>query len=533
MTDNLFQKTINVMFAVCVGLLLYPILVNKWVVTGDGPCHLYNAKILSDLFLGRHSDFYLEYYKLDIGLNPNLWDHVILACLQVMFSASISEKIFFALYTLTFAFGARYLCNSIQTKSTWAAIPVLLFAFHHLLFKGFYNFSWSIAGAFWVIGYFISNSEHLSDWKVGVKLSFLLLLNYFMHPIGFAYGVGGIGFILITHLLSKIIKSNPKELLIEYVTKMSTLGLILLPSVLLYINFASKNSFSKKLDWNSLANLNSLVTYVNGEIVYSLAISKIAILFLIVGVIYRLLRGPAIQKGDGILLLGLFFIFLFHANLIDDGMMGGDRLKFLPHLSIFIWLATMKFTNWVKLSISMFGLVMLTLLSIERFPAYSRAADWVDDYLECEPKIKSNTKLLTINYELNGTISDGSEMISTENWAFMHGTSYLGAMKPLILSDNYQAHMTWFPLNWKEDRFSFYNSTGVDGINFESRPPRADIIGYAEKSGKGPIDYILIIGQAPDLMNHEYGQEIERQLGSNYNLICTSVSKKSKLYELK
>lgn len=223
-------------------------------------------------------------------------------------------------------------------------------------------------------------------------------------------------------------------------------------------------------------------------------------------------------------------MFLFHANLINDSMIGGDRLKYLPHLSIFIWLSTLKLNNWIKISVSLFGLVMLSILSVIRYPAYTEASKWVDDYMECEPKIKSHTKLLTINYEYNGMTANGSQ-ISTQNWAFIHGTSYIGAMKPMILADNYQAHMGWFPLNWKDQNYSFYNSTSKDIISFENRPPRADIMAYPVKSTKGPIEYVLVIGQTDELKNHEYGQEIDQQLIAHYSLICTSKTGRSKLYE--
>ena len=482
-SENELQKYSNIIFGLCVLLLLFPILTNHWLVTGDGPCHLYNAKILRDLFLGQNVDFFMSFYKLDLSLTPNLWDHVMLAAFQLVLSPSLSEKLFFTLYVLTFAFGARYLCEKIKPNSTWAAVAVTLFTFHHLLFKGFLNYSWSLAGAFWVIGYFIGHWDRLSDWKTSAKLSLLILLNYFMHPIGFVFAMFGIMFAIVVLLISQLIRPNSKEVIIANIIKLRPLILIVLPAALLYYNFFAKASFSKSLDWGSLVKINSLVTYVEEELVYSFTIGKLCILILIFGVPFRLLKGPTVHKGDAMLLLSMFFVFVFHANLIDDGMIGGDRLKFLPHICLLFWMTTLRMISIVKLGVASIAALFLILFSIERYPAYADAAAWVDDYMECEKYIEPNTKVLTLNYEYNGARPDGLS-IATMNWAFMHGTSYLGAIKPLILSDNYQAHMSWFPLNWQDQRFSFYNSTGLEGITFENRPPRADFINYKDKSGK-------------------------------------------------
>ena len=105
--------------------------------------------------------------------------------------------------------------------------------------------------------------------------------------------------------------------------------------------------------------------------------------------------------------------------------------------------------------------------------------------------------------------------------------------KPLILSDNYQAHMSWFPLNWKDQKFSFYNATGKDGMCFEDRPPRALFTSYAEKTGKTPIEYVLVIGKNETHMEHPNTIEIDSQLVAKYDVICKSKSGRSVLYGLK
>lgn len=184
------------------------------------------------------------------------------------------------------------------------------------------------------------------------------------------------------------------------------------------------SSFSKTLDWNTLINIDSLMTYSDSETPFSTC-RKFAIVILIIGIISRLKNGLLCTSRMDCCCY-VFFYFLFHANLINDSMIGGDRLKFLPHICILIWMSSLRFALWFKALISIFALVIIFIFAFLRYPSYSEASAWVDDYMECEGHIMPKTKVLTLNYDYNGTTVDG-RVIANRNWAFMHGTSYLGA----------------------------------------------------------------------------------------------------------
>ncbi len=151
LTESGLQKITSKLFYVGVLVFLYPLLTNTWMVTGDGPCHLYNAKVLKDIILNMDRAFYLDFYMVNYQLTPNLWDHILLGFFQIFFSPSISEKLFFGTYIFTFSFGARYLCKNISPNSDWAVLSVLLFTFHHLMMKGFLNYTFSFAASSEVI----------------------------------------------------------------------------------------------------------------------------------------------------------------------------------------------------------------------------------------------------------------------------------------------------------------------------------------------------------------------------------------------
>jgi hypothetical protein len=78
-----------------VGLgLLIPIWAVHWIPTQDGPSHLYNARILSDLFWS-DSSYYADYYGINLTFRslPNWFSHVALASLMGIFPPLVAEKV--------------------------------------------------------------------------------------------------------------------------------------------------------------------------------------------------------------------------------------------------------------------------------------------------------------------------------------------------------------------------------------------------------------------------------------------------------
>lgn len=534
--SDFFLSTKNIdRILICffVGLLIWPLLVNAWFVTGDGACHVYNAKVLVNTLLGIDKDFYMEYYQLNLKWMPNIFDHFVLGALQLIFSPGLAERIFVMLYLICFVFGAYFLCTQVDQKNGWIAILAMLFAYHHLLVKGFYNFSFSIATSFWVIGYFIRllnkgfNRTHL------MYFGGLILTTYFIHPIGFIMGIIACVFIFAFKILEQTVTVDASKHLSVYFKKNLPILLMFIPALILYQVFFSSADFAKPFNWGGLWLIDSLMVYDDKERDFSKVISAVVLIFGLIAVIYRIIKIKKIHfDGDGLFVLAITLSLFYLLNLINDGMMGNARLQFLPHLCLILWLSTFTYRTFAKYTLISLAGVTLIFLSSIRYPKISQASTWVDDYMECADKINARTKLLTLNYDFNGTNPDGS-LISDINWPFVHATSYLGGLKPLILSDNYQAHMFWFPILWRDQKYSFYNSASVDGKSFEERPPFANIIDYGLNSGKGAIDYVLVIGKKPEHLSLPQTEHIDNQLQTHYEKICESKSKRSVLFRVK
>ncbi len=95
-----FIKKYNHEFILLIGLfiLLISIWVPAFIVTGDGACHLYNAKIITELWKDGKDSFFSNYFEFNPLLSPNWIGHLLLSPLVYLFKAAIAEKIFFSFY---------------------------------------------------------------------------------------------------------------------------------------------------------------------------------------------------------------------------------------------------------------------------------------------------------------------------------------------------------------------------------------------------------------------------------------------------
>jgi hypothetical protein len=520
----------ELVFYFVLALLIFPILSNDWFVTGDGPCHMYNAKILGDLATNRNTSFYLDYYRLNLSLAPNIFDHITLGLLQLVFDPKYAEKIFLLLYFLVFSFGARFLIRKINLASDWLSISVMLFAYQTLLVKGFYNFSFSIAISFWVIA---QSLQIIQSPKTTYRNLFQLGLSYlgiyFVHPIGFLFTFISLFCMSFVKLIKQISASNANAIANENLKSFGMILLSILPAAGLYVYYFSMYSFSKPLDWQGLLKINSLVCYVTEEIKWSSIISIVIIIFAAVMIVLRWKKKPNLSIGaDGLFLSAIVVAVIYLFNNVDEAVMSNERLRFLPYILLLFWFSYFDFAKigkYIGLTVS---LCLMIIFSSYRYMPMKEASLWVEDFMLCRDKIKPQSTLLTINNDYNGTNKNGG-IISTTNWPFIHATNYLGCYTPLILADNYQAHVPYFPLNWRNDSICFYWSTQVDTKNFESRPPQVDFLNYSAKSGMKPIDYILTIGIKA---NDTAFVNIYKQL-QTYRLVYNSPYKHCQLYELK
>ena len=102
------------LFCALLAIMLLPIWQNKFFLTQDGPCHLYNSKLWFDCAMGRNFDFFCKFYQINPNFNPNWCDHLALGSFMLLFPPLLSEKILLSLYIILFPLFLRMLLKTIK-----------------------------------------------------------------------------------------------------------------------------------------------------------------------------------------------------------------------------------------------------------------------------------------------------------------------------------------------------------------------------------------------------------------------------------
>lgn len=518
-------------FIILLSLHLLPVWAVKFFLTTDGPCHLYNSKVLLDLASSCNTDFYYQYYSVNTNLDPNWFGHTCLAFLQIFLPGFLAEKVFLSAYIILFVVTIRFLIKLISRENiflSWMALP---FIYNHALQLGFYNSLFSIVLMLMIVFVWL---KPIKNPIVKILLSgFLFTLLYFTHLLGLAFALFFISILIPwwegwwNHSFSDFFKNISKRAL--------QLIVVSLPALLLALNYFNKvgtgtspSYFSSKKLYHDFIELSSLISMSGREKLFPMIVS---ILFgcVLIYVVYRRIQNKKILKADGFLIC--FFAALIVYFKQPGGIAGGfilqERLQTIPFLIILPWFAAIHYDVWMK-RIVMLGISVASLtLILIRMPHHIMASDAVKEITSVGKFIEDKSTVLPLSFSFNGKTTEG-KYIANSVWLFTHAADYLGAeKKSFVLLGNYEANTGYFPLRWKPDKNPFWIIGEIEGL-----PPKPDIIGYQPKSG-GTIDYVLILflDSKNEFINHPATENLMSQLNDGYKLIFTSQNGRAKLYK--
>ncbi|MEM0354946.1 MAG: hypothetical protein QXW79_05185 [Thermoplasmata archaeon] len=137
-----------------------------------------------------------------------------------------------------------------------------------------------------------------------------------------------------------------------------------------------------------------------------------------------------------------------------------------------------------------------------------------------------NTNAITIN-KADEYISDNSIVLPvnlSDNWLEPHFSNYLGVDKPLIILENYEASVGWFPIKWNSYNFPnivLGNKNSISGIQW---------INNIKSKTKRQIDYILLYGIQSKIDEPKWS-ELKEQLSTGFKLKYKSENNYVMLYE--
>jgi hypothetical protein len=525
----------SILFVTISLLMLWPIWSNTYFLTQDGPSHIYNAHVLLDYWHGWHTDFYNQYYTVNHGIEPNWFSHIALAVFMQFCSPATSEKLLLTLYVLCFLLCSRGLIMHISPANQFVSYLPLLFVYHHVLQKGFYNFSFSLVWMIAIWLFYLRYMERMRQYlfiPIGMAL---MLLAYLSHLMGFMLGGSLLLLILLFDTcLQPVVGSRIRHLLYQWgivtVTMLPALGLMALYFLRRNAIEYVAGSYSFKELYDCLVDFTTITNLVSAEKPLShLAFIFIAIVIL-VGLLIRFRQRVCTRYDSFLIAVILVLVCYFNA---PAGLAGGsifrERLQVIPFTILPFWLASLYYARWVKVSIGLVSVILSLALMQVRLPVHRLCADAVSEYMSAAPYIKPLSTVVILNYAQFGKTTTG-EVITDNQGIFVHAAEYLGATQALILLDNYEANTGYFPLLWHKEVNPFDYLSRGDGL--EGIPPLIDIPRY-ELQSHHQVDYIALIALDSEFDHHPNTLDVMSQIAKQYQHVYTSIHGRVKLYQRK
>lgn len=463
--------------------------------TLDGAAHLYNSQLLREYLLGNATiRSHLELVVLPL---PNYLDHVGLALLLCIAPAWLAEKLFICAYILIGAFGFRRLVLAISPLNRSMAVLVLPLLNTGLLNFGFYNFSLGVALLFWFLAWGW-NAPAKWGWAFGLRMLLIATLMYFSNVLAFALG----GLLLGSkYLLEGWHEGTDRWKGLR--GRIIGLFLVAIPGIVGFAVFQANYQFDpagpghpkgELLRW--LLESRQLVAYIRDpERPFTIGFTVLLVLMLVVLVKRRTsLEGGAVALPlVGLLVLAAYF---FVPDGYSAGMMS-DRLGMLLLTILLIWMAASAIPRSLERTLAVVIALMSPILSYQHWSSVRRSLD-----IEAQAVARSASAIPENAIVFPITLSD--------NWLHAHISNYLGVSKPMIILENYEARLGWFPLRWR--------TNGPMVACLGGRPVQNIRCG-AEGSvlGSSLADHAIVLGDTARLQEPAWSA-LDKELKARYSL---------------
>ena len=544
MTKSTWKNCYNIIFLLLIIVHLIPIWIFKYFPSQDGPAHIENATIIREYNQPERSVF-RKYYTFNKNFTPTWIGHLILAGLMYIVPLLVAEKIFISGYVVLLPLSVRYALKAIRQDTDFLAYLSFPFIYNYFFHLGFYEFSYSLALFFFVMGFWLKYREEFTPKKVLI-LTFLSLLLFFFHVVSFVMAYVAIIILTIWFILiENFQKGNSKKLSISEILKVfQKKGLpvffAFLPSFMLFLLFL--NPIGLKVDWskllienasknlfkfNDLLQIEPLVSYQRVEFYLSLALGIFLwVLFLYIFAAKKVHRNSLLDYQlqldiwDGILFVIFGYVLMFW--ITPDEISGFGlihiRLNIYPFFMLIIWFRAQSYSTLVKrIIVFVITAIALATLSFHTIK-YAELNDYMEEYLSGIQLIEPNTTILPLSFFITQNTESGLDPYSKVN-PFLHASGYIGAIRGVVDFSNFEAHLSWFPLRFRQD-LDPYVHIGIDKC-LECVPPKVDFLTYPKRTG-GQVDYVLVWDQKKHQRNDEYTRSIFKQLKEGYQLIYTS-----------
>ncbi len=493
----------------------------------DGPSHLYNANLITHLLKG-DSDFISAYFALNKLPIPNWTSFVILSAFNSFLPAWIAEKLLLLFYFIGLSFSFRALVKQLCPENSGLSIIIFPFSYSFLFHLGFYNYSLSFIFLFISITYLVKFKDEYSLRKYLILL-FTITLAYFSAILSFIFlgislGLFEVAFSIRLYSIGLSFRETCKKL----IGRLLLLLAVSLPSLIFSLIFITSTGFSAAHDRNAIGELVKWLNDVRCIIVYDyegeakLTAQFLHILIAIIAVSlylrfsrkddYSLLQ--KFRKSD--VFIAPMFIALVCFFTIPNGAHAGmmsDRFCLLAYMFFIIWVVCQPLKGRIVSVLIALIVILHVGLMFKRQNGTIRSLDKDATCIGNTSKyIGENSIVLPVNM--------------SENWIEPHFSNYLGVDKPMVILENYEASMGWFPVLWNTKRLPrimLGQHESFEGLHWMSNTASPMI---------KQIDYVFLFGSTAKI-NDPNWVELRETLKQYYTLAFSSDNGYVLLYKLK
>ena len=512
---------------------LLPVLSVHYFVTLDGPAHLYNANLINTL-LSNKSELVSQYFAFNSNLVPNWTGHLLLMAFNAVLPGVAAEKLFLCILLAGIPLAFRTFIKTISPDNYLLSYLIFPFTYSFFLYLGFYNFLTGVLFMFITLTYWLHSCDQMSI-KRFVILSLLITATWFSHIYAFGIMLLMIAIQTVFRTFMDGMNGSFKDAITAafkrsaWLLGASAIGLILFFKYMSANAPVSGNYLTTEELTGYLKNLRPLISYNSAEERYTV---KFLYLLFALGAIAFYIRINGLKRPVGSSIAGKVMSFIkvnlhssdawllaFAAMLVlyfklpdSDGQAGyvSMRTAFLFFLFFIAWLAAQPFPKWLAvIGISVSLWCSYKLLDY-RSEVCKELSDMVSELDAINSDVKDNTVVLTLNRH--------------PNWIYGHVSNYLGVDRPLVMLENYEAPLSYFPLVWNRPALP-------KTLLGDQAPAESCLKAKWESNDSNPvrvIDYVLVTGDL-DVLTDSCSMEVKAKLAQHYEV--TSSTPNFRLYE--
>ena len=435
----------RVLFVLLLVVHLAPVWIFRFFPSQDGPSHLYNARLLTEMLEPANFQVRL-FFEYSAALHPNLLAHVLLAALQLVVSPLVAEKLLLSLIVALFPLSLAYLLDSIRRGHVVFALLGFLYVYNGLLHKGFYGFNLGMALGFFTVGFWWRHRTSMTLADVGV-LNVLLGITYVAH-----YATFGMALFVISSAAGwSFLLGIPRDTRKAVATLAVQVG-YLLPAFIIATDYYLRCSGSPFVNYPKPGLLHEifwehamLTSYTRWHHHLAPLVTGVLAFSALATAVHRIRRRQWILERDVFLLVAVVFAVLFSLlpKTANDAGRINERMYLFFVLYGSAWFA--PFARPLRLGVGAV-IIVLSLLHLGRLTyEYGKLQPELENFASGVELVEPHS---TVAFEITGDGGDAEAFGKRVRYVkpLKHADSYYGLKRDVALFANYEINYPYFAI---------------------------------------------------------------------------------------